>query len=200
MSAQQTSEWLEARLGCCTASNFSDVLAKGEGKMRKAYLRRVIAERLTGKPLDSWSNSHTDRGNEQEPMARLSYEAKSGYLVKEVGFIKHPVLMAGASPDGLIDHDGGIEIKSVIPTVQIETIEKGGYPTCHKAQIQGSLWITGREWWDFVSYSADLKEHLQLYIFRVERDEEFILILESEVIKFLKEVDDSYNKLMAWKP
>jgi hypothetical protein len=63
--------------------------------------------------------------------------------VEQVKFIKHPTLAAGCSPDGLVDEDGGVEIKSVIPTVQIDTVLAGGYPSEHKAQIQGCLWITG---------------------------------------------------------
>lgn len=193
---QGSQEWFEARLGHVTASCFSDVLARGEGITRKKYMRRIVAERLTGLPVDSFSNQHTDRGTEQEPFARMAYEARSGNLVQEVGFIKHPYLMAGSSPDGLIDHDGGAEIKSVIPTVQIETIERGSYPSAHKAQVQGNLWVTGREWWDFVSYSHDMPETLRVYVFRVWRDEDYIKNLELEVIRFLEEADQLYERLM----
>lgn len=193
---QGSQEWLEARLGFATASCYSQILAKGEGKSRKTYLNRVVAERLTGKPLDSFSNHHTERGTEQEPFARMAYEAATGNLCNEVGFIRHPTLMAGASPDCLIETDGGAEIKSVIPTVQIETFERGGHPPSHKAQIQGNLWITGRKWWDFVSYSPNIKlEHLRLYIFRVQRDEEYIKNLEKEVTQFLIEADELYQRL-----
>lgn len=188
--------WFQERLGHATASCFADVLAKGEGIVRKKYLRRLVAERLTGKPLESYSNPHTDRGTEQEPYARLEYEAMSGNFVQEVGFIKHLDLLAGCSPDGLIDDNGGVEIKSVIPTVQIETIERGGYPAAHKAQIQGSMWISGRSWWDFVSYSPDMPEPLRVYIFRVERDEQYIETLQQEVIKFLAEVEEMHERLI----
>ncbi|MEO9231595.1 MAG: lambda exonuclease family protein [Devosia sp.] len=200
MSALQgTEEWFAERLGRVTASSFSDVLAKGEGVTRKRYMRRLVAERLTGRSQESFSNGHTERGAEQEQFARLQYEAMTGNLVTEVGFIKHPTLFAGASPDGLIDDDGGQEIKSVVPTVHIETMERGKYPTTHKAQIQGCLWITGRQWWDFVSYSPDfLQENLRLYIFRVQRDEEYIANLEVEVVKFLKEVDEMVERVSSF--
>lgn len=193
---QGTPEWFAARLGHVTASCFSDVLAKGEGITRLKYMRRLVAERLTGKPTESYSNSHLERGTAQEPYARMAYEAKTGNLVQEVGFIKHPELLAGSSPDGLIDEDGGAEIKSVIPTVQIETIERGGYPSFHKAQVQGNLWITGREYWDYVSYSPDLPERLRVYVFRVSRDEKYIQNLEAEVIKFLAEAEELYQRLI----
>lgn len=164
--------------------------------MRAAYLRRVLAERLTGKPSETYKNAHMDRGTEQEPYARMAYESKTGNLVEEVGFIKHPTMMAGCSPDGLVDHDGGAEIKSVIPTVQLETLDGGGYPNEHKAQIQGCLWVTGRTWWDFCSFSPDLPAHLRLYIFRVERDPAYIAALAADVVRFLAEVDERYATLM----
>lgn len=193
---QGSQEWIDARVGRVTASCFSDVLAKGKGVTRKKYMRSIVAERLTGKAAEGFSSWDTKRGKEQEPFARMSYEARTGNLVNEVGFIKHPVLLAGASPDGLIDDDGGAEIKAVIPTVQIETIEHGSYPTTHKAQIQGNLWITGREWWDFVSYSPTMPEPLRTYIYRVHRDEKYITELEKAVIKFLEEVEEMQERLL----
>lgn len=188
MITQGSPEWLAARCGRATASNFADILAKGEGKSRATYLRRLVAERLTGKPMETFSNWHTDRGTETEPFARIAYMAKTGRVVDEAGFIPHATLMAGASPDGLVSSDGGIEAKCVIPTVQIETIKRGGYPSAHKAQIQGNLWVTGRQWWDFISHSEDMPENLRTYVFRVERDEDYIRTLEAEVSKFLDEV------------
>lgn len=194
---QGSDGWLLARCGRATASEFSSVQAKGEGKTRSKYLRRVVAERLTGKPLEGgFSNAHTDRGHQQEPFGKLAYEARTGNIIEEAGFIQHPTLMAGCSPDGLVDADGGVEGKSVIATVQLETILGGSYPPEHKAQIQGSLWITGRTWWDFISYCPDLPPHLQLYVFRVKRDDAYIKTLATEVIKFLAEVDELYESLM----
>ncbi len=197
MNAPQGSEaWLFARCGRATASEFSSVLAKGQGKTRAAYLRRVLAERLTGKPIETYSNGHMERGQEQEPLARMAYEVQTGALVEESEFIPHPTLMAGCSPDCLIDSDGGGEFKSVIPTVQVETILRGSYPPEHRPQIMGNLWITGRRWWDFGSYCPDMPEHLRLYVFRVERDEKYIETLHAEVCNFLSDVDTLYLKLM----
>jgi hypothetical protein len=196
MNEQGTEEWLLERLGYVSASCFSDVMAKGQGLTRLKYMRRVVAERLTGKPMESYYNRHMERGHEQEPYARMAYEAMTGNIVQESGFIKHPTLMAGCSPDGLIDEDGGVEIKSVLPTVQIETMERGGYPYEHAAQIHGSLWITGRKWWDFVSYSPDMPECLRVYIYRVEPQIGYISDLEKEVIRFLSEAEEMQRRLI----
>ena len=204
MNAPQGSEaWALERCGLPTASEYSSVIAKGQGITRKKYLRRIVAEILTGQPIADSSygawQQNLERGKEQEAFARASYEAITGNLVQEVGFIRHPSIRTGCSPDGLIESDGGCEIKSVIPTVQIETILSGGYPSEHKAQIQGNLWNAGRAWWDFCSYSPDMPEHLRTYIFRVVRDETYILNLAGEVVVFLAEVDELLAKLNARK-
>lgn len=196
---QHSEEWHQARLGRATASCFADVLAKGQGKTRTAYLRRLVAERLTGKPTEAYKNGHMDRGTEQEPFARMSYEEETGYMVEEVGFIPHPSLMAGCSPDGVIRPKGGVEIKSVIPTVQLETILKGGYPSEHTAQTQGNIWLSEADWWDFCSYSPDMPKHLRTYIYRVKRDDDYIKNLQAEVTVFLGEVDALIEKLNARK-
>lgn len=193
---QGSEEWFAARCGKATASEFSSILAKGQGKTRASYLRRVLAERLTGKPNESFKNADTDRGHRQEPLARMAYEARTGYLVEEVGFVDHPKLLAGCSPDGLVDDDGGAEIKSVIPTVQVETILRGNYPPEHVAQVQGNLWVTERKWWDFNSYCPTMPARHRLYTFRVLRDEEYIANLAKEVETFLCEVDALHKQLM----
>jgi len=192
---QGSEDWFLTRCGKATASEFSSILAKGQGKMRASYLKKVVAERLTKKPGDTYRNVHMDRGAEQEPLARMAYELKTGNIVQQVGFVEHDSLMAGCSPDGLIDQDGGAEIKCVIPTVQLETILAGGYPNEHKAQVQGNLWLTGRQWWDFCSYSPDMPGNLRTYILRVLPEADYIASLEAEVRKFLDEVDAIVEKL-----
>jgi YqaJ-like recombinase protein len=198
MNPLQQEDWALERCGHATASEFASILAKGQGKMRWQYLRRVLAERLTGKPCETYRNARMDEGLIQEPYARLAYEAHTGNVVELAGFIRHPtVKWCGCSPDGLIDHDGGAEIKSVLPTTQLETILSGGYPPEHKAQVQGNLWVTDRDWWDFVSYCPDMPERLRLYVFRVQRDEDYIQMLEREVRGLLQEVQTRYDVLMG---
>lgn len=194
---QGTPEWHAARCGRATASEFSSVLAKGEGKTRASYLRKLVGERLTGKVTESFTNVHMIRGSEQEAMARLSYESVIDDFVEQVGFIQHDKLMVGCSPDGLVGKSGGCEFKCVLPHVQVETMLRGTFPPEHKAQVQGCLWITGREWWDFGSYCPDMPKHLRVYRFRVTRDEAYIETLEQEVIKFLTEVERTVDLLIG---
>lgn len=193
---QGSPEWLQARCGNATASEFRCILAKSkEARLRAGYLQRIVVERLTQKPAETFSGPGTRRGEAQEPRGRMAYEAATGRLVEEVGFIKHPEIAAGASPDGLVGDDGGIEIKCVIPTVQLDTLMTGGCPSQHLAQIQGNLWITGRAWWDFISFCPDMPAHLRLYIHRLQRDDAYIETLEAEVRKFLAEVDRTVDAL-----
>lgn len=202
MNAPQGSEaWLLAKAGRCTASRFADVLAKiktGEASSRRNYRLQLVTERLTDRPVDGYKNAAMEWGGEQEAFARDAYEARTGVLVDLSEFIRHPdVAWSGCSPDGLVGDDGLIEIKCpYVSTVHVETMLSGGHPSEHKAQIQGSLWITGRQWCDFVSFDPRMPERLQLYVFRVVRDEEYIKALEAEVKKFLAEVDELTAKLM----
>jgi hypothetical protein len=193
---QGSPEWDEARLGYATSSEFHSVLAKGEGKKRNTYLRKVVAERLTGQSLESYQNENMLRGKLLEDDARAAYSRHKGVEVELVGLIRHDTLKASCSPDGLVYWDGGIEIKSVIPTTQIDTFQlEGRYPTEHKPQIQGNLWLSEREWWDFVSYCPTMPQNLQLYITRIYRDPAYIGILKDEVERFLEDVELLEQKL-----
>lgn len=198
---QGSPEWLSARAGHCTASRFKDVLAKiktGEAAGRRNYRIQLVTERLTHRPCESFTNAAMEWGTATEPHARAAYETAKALMVDEAGFLHHPdVLWVGASPDGLIGKDGGCEIKCPHQsTVHVETLE-GGMPPEHRAQVQGVLWVTGRQWWDFVSFDPRMPTHLQLYVERVERDEAYIATLAAEVERFLSEVEGMCERLMV---
>lgn len=188
---QGSPEWFAARCGRATASRFADVLAKiksGEAAGRRNYKAQLVCERMTGVPSESFESTAMRWGTEVEPLARIAYEAETGNLVEQVGFIPHNELMAGVSPDGLIEIDGGLEIKCPNTATHIDTLLKGMSPD-HIPQIQGCMWISGRQWIDFVSFDPRLPEGLQLYVQRIERDETFIKTLAADVKVFLTEVD-----------
>lgn len=196
---QGSAEWLAARAGCVTASRLGDVLAKiktGEAAVRRNYRMQLVTERLTGLPTETYENAAMRWGKEQEPFARMAIESTLGYFVDEVGFLKHPEIeWCGASPDGLIEADGGIEIKCPYNSVaHVETLTNG-VPAEHIPQIQGNLWVTGRKWWLFASFDPRMPEHLRLFTAKVERDETYIQKLEAEVKKFLAEVDAMVEQL-----
>jgi predicted phage-related endonuclease len=181
--AQNSDEWLRARMGIPTASAFADVLAKGEGKTRRTYMLKLAGEIITGEPMDSFSNGHTERGHAMEDEARDLYTFQSGAALHRVGFVKNG--RAGCSPDSLIGEDGGLEIKTKLPHLLIDVILKDKCPPEHLAQIQGTLWVTGRQWWDIVIYWPGIP----LFVKRVARDDAYIANLAAEVGKFITELD-----------
>lgn len=181
--AQGSPEWFAARLGIPTASCFSQILAKGEGKTRRAYLLKLAGEAITGELSDSFGNAHTERGHAMEPEARNLYAFDRDVEPRIVGFMRRG--RVGASPDSLIGDDGLLEIKTKLPHLQLDVLDKGKLPSEHVAQVQGQLWISGRDYCDFVSYWPKLP----LFCVRVERDEKYIETLSQAVADFLGELD-----------
>lgn len=198
---QGSNEWMQLRLGKVTASKIADLTAKtksGWGASRANYMAQLIVERLTGKPTESYTNVAMQWGTETEPQARAAYCFVTDNEVTEVAFVAHPTIpMTGASPDGLVNDDGMLEIKCPNTASHIETLL--GEPVADKyiKQMQWQMACTGRKWCDFVSFDPRLPAELQLKIIRVERDDALIASLESEVSVFLAEVSDKIKKLEA---
>jgi YqaJ-like recombinase protein len=186
---QGTPEWFQARCGVVTASTFSDVLAKGEGKSRTKLLYSIAAEILSGKPTPSWgSNVHTERGHEMEGEVRSLYEAFLDHEIAQVGFMR--LGRIGCSPDSLVGGNGLLEIKTRLPHLQIEVLERGTLPPENRAQVQGQLLVSGREWCDYRSYWPGLPQ-LKL---RVHRDETYLKTLQDELDRFHTDVDRIVQK------
>ena len=192
-ATQRSDDWYAARCGKATASRFKDVMARlkngNPAADRQKYLTELVVERLTGQPGPAYENAAMRWGAEQEEYARRTYEQRVLLdNVEQVGFICHDVLMAGCSPDGLVDWDGLIEIKCPYNSaVHIDTL-LNGMPAEHAPQVQGQMWITGRQWCDFVSYDPRMPEPLQLYVQRIHADPKAIADLAFGVSAFLKEV------------
>lgn len=199
---QGSDEWKRARLGHVSASNVAAVMSRTkdgkESATRRAYKIKLVAERLTGSAQESYKNAAMEWGNEQEPFARMAYEAEKNIFVEKTGFWKHPYKnWIGVSPDGLVGEDGLIEIKCPNTTTHLEYLWDDVVPTEYRKQIQMQLWVTGRQWCDFVSYDPRLPKKNQLFIKRCQRDEELINEMEIEVEKFLAEIQAIINKLGA---
>lgn len=191
---QRTSEWFAERWGLATASRYNDIIAKtksGYAASRKNYMAELLVERLTPPPTEDngWKNAAMQFGIDNEPVARLAYELETGNTVEEAFFEKHPTIKAGASPDGYIGTDGLLEIKVPNLATHLETLKDQEVPRQYYTQVQGQLWITGRQWCDFVSYTPFLENEAQLFIKRVPRDSKFISAMTQEIKLFLKELD-----------
>ncbi len=190
---QLSPEWFQVKLGIVSAGSFSKVLAKGQGKVRNGYLLKLAAEILTGERRDTYQDQDMIRGTKQEPQAREEYEFVTGSSVDQIGFALRGRI--GCSPDGLVGSEGGIEIKSVIPEVQIETVLANRVPPSHKAQIQGNMFVLDLAWMAFVSYSPLIKNKNYIFIKRMFRDEEYIADLQVELIKFLRDLDELIRRM-----
>jgi putative phage-type endonuclease len=195
---QGSNEWLEIRLGKVTASRVTDVIAKtktGYSASRDNYLTELAIQRF-GVKDEGFTSQAMEWGTEQEPFARMMYEATKGEIVEEVGFVEHPsIKMAGASPDGLVGDLGLIEIKCPNTKTHFEYLLSGKPPSKYIPQMAWQMACTGREWCDFVSYDPRAPEGLQYFEVRYNRDNEYIEMLEAEITKFLDEVEAKYQEL-----
>jgi putative phage-type endonuclease len=191
---QGSPEWLVARLGIPTASGFDRIITtRGEpSKQAQKYMYQLAAERITGVKEESYQNGAMQRGTEMEAEARAMYELISGNEVKIVGvcYLNEKKLY-GCSPDGLIGEDGVIEIKCPTSAVHVAYLLDGGLPTEYFQQVQGQLFVTGREYVDFFSFYPGIKPLL----IRIERDEKFIKSLETELKEFCKKLDEITKKI-----
>jgi len=203
MIVQGTDEWFEARIGKVTASRVADIIAQtksGYSANRDNYMAQLVCERLTGQKGESFTNAAMQWGTETEPLARAAYEAHKDLLVDEVGFIPHPrILMAGASPDGLVGDNGLLEIKCPNTATHIDTLLSQTVPGKYNTQMQFQMACTDREWCDFVSFDNRLPSELQLFVKRVPRDNMYIRLMEDEIVKFLNELDLKIAQLMEIK-
>lgn len=200
---QRTEGWFAVRLGKVTASRVADVVAKtktGYSASRSNYMAQLVCERLTGTKGESFTNDAMQWGIDKEPEARAAYEAKTGELVEEVGFIDHPLIaMSGASPDGLVGIDHMVEIKCPSTATHIDYIYERKPPTKYLYQMQWQMACANKYSCDFVSYDPRMPEHLRLLIVKINRDDEMITMLETEVKKFLAELDEKVTALKEAK-
>lgn len=189
---QGSDEWFQCRLGIPTASNFKTVLAKGEGKVRKTYMLKLAGEILTGKPADNYKSLDMERGNEMEPEARDFYALIRDVELTEVGFCKLGLM--GCSPDRLIGDDGGLEVKTAFPHILIEQLLRDDIPPEHVAQTQGTLMITGREWWDLMVYWPGMTPP----VFRTRPDRPYQANLRGEIDRFNDELAAVVERVRAY--
>lgn len=211
-SSQQGSEqWLAERRGVITGSRFKDCrdfkqptaeqkkkgVTRGDPSSKMVlYARDVARERCGGRAQDVYVNGAMRFGIEQEPLARFAYEAMTGNFVDEAGFITTDDRLYGVSVDGLVDDDGLIEIKTMVSsdTLFKAVVEKD--ISEYIDQINGAMWLLGRKWCDLVLWAPDLEPiGAQLTVIRVNRDDNAINALESDLIAFANMVRENESKL-----
>lgn len=190
---QRSETWWQSRLGLPTASEFGTVLAKGrngeESKTRRTYLLKLAGEIITGEPMENYTNSHLERGQEMESEARGLYSFMNDAPITQVGFIRNG--QKGCSPDGLIGDGGGLEIKTALPHILIPLLLKNEFPPEHVAQCQGFLWVAEREWIDLCVFWPKMP----LFVMRAYRNEIYIKALSDAVDAFNDELALTVEKI-----
>lgn len=192
---QGSGEWLKARVGIPTASQFERILTPGGKPSSQAdkYMHQLIAEQLLGVPMDDASSGYMLRGSTLERRAVSFYELQKEVDTEPIGFLLRDDKRVGASPDRFVGKDGLLEIKCPSAGVHIGyLLDKDGIG--YKVQVQGQLWIAEREWSDTLSYHPELPPALV----RQVRDEKFIALLAAAVEQFLNAMDEAKVKLQRF--
>ncbi|EDM66168.1 Exonuclease [Moritella sp. PE36] len=204
---QGSDEWLKIRLGKITGSMVHNLMSNGRGGkpslMTKNYMIQLIADKLTGKPVEQFKSKEMQWGNDYEDEARQRYEFDSGNTVTEIGFFELNDYV-GYSPDGVIYGDGLLEIKCPKSTTQVKrffelVVKQETIHDEYKPQIQFGLLVTGRKWCDFVSYDPRLPERSGYLTERVYRDEEYIQDMQQRIDVFMFEMAQAISVIQSPK-
>ena len=194
---QGTLEWLEARSQCATASELdnlvSPTLKLRTGDMPRTYLFRKLAERWLGRPIQSFSGGVMEQGSILEEEALPWYGLRRKCNVRRVGFITTDDGSFGCSPDGLVGTHMGIEIKCPQEHTHVRWLLGGECPTEHYLQVQGGMFVTGFEAWDFVSYCRAFPP----LVVRVARDDKAQAVIAEAVQTFNSDMREAWDRLVA---
>jgi len=196
---QGSESWHLLRCGRPTASEFDNLVSPQgkirEGQMPLTYLYEKLAETITGKPLEQTGTWQMDQGSILEGEAIPYFELMQNVKVQRMGFITDDKMRYGCSPDGLIGEESGIECKCPQSQTQVKYLLEGVLPPQYVAQVQGSMYVTGRPSWWFMSYSRKLPP----LMLKVERDAKFQEALGAALGKWLADFDAALAKIDALK-
>lgn len=196
---QLTPEWVAMHTGRPTCSEFSRImdtsfnLRTGEGL--KTYIYEKCAEQFRGKPLPDFTSFSTDQGLLLEDEARNYYRLETGHEVKSCGFVESGDRLTGCSPDGLIGEEGGMEMKNPQVVAHTKYLIENKLPNDYVQQVHGSLFVTGRKWWDFYSYRRGFPSVL----IKVHRDEKIMEKIQTAIDGYYKLFNEAYSKLKSYK-
>jgi hypothetical protein len=198
---QNSTPWLEARLGKPTASCFDQIITstgeltkstKGGKPPREKYMLKLAAVRVTGRITEGYTNANMERGHEQEQEASDYYAMVNGVELEKIGFILDDSSSYGCSPDRrMAIKNGGLEIKTAFPHVQAERLYSGWTGSDHHRQIMGCMLLTDAEWWDLMSYCPGMRD----VTIRFYRDERFLDKLKRELEIFCEELDEMVKRI-----
>lgn len=174
-------------------------IKSGEAAARRNLKVQLVLERLTGRSHErAYLSQAMQDGVERETDARGWYEALTGRLITETGFLSHDTIRAGCSLDGHVgDFEGIVEIKSPIPATHLDYLKTGIVPGEYYKQIVHALWISGARWCDWLSYQPDFPDPMHVRMVRVRRDEAAIAEYEKKAVAFLAEVETELQSILT---
>ncbi|XAI95223.1 hypothetical protein [Leptolyngbya phage Lbo-JY16] len=194
---QGSADWLALRLGIVTMSELDCLLVNGKGEagfgvQAFSYMNQLIGERITEEAAElPFTTRATERGHELEGKARELYVAREEAELGSAAIILNHG--CGYSPDALVGGSGLLEIKTKLPKYQVDVILSGEIPKEHVAQCQGGLWVSEREWIDFISYWPGMP----MFVKRAYRDEELIRKISERVATFYELLEARMEKVLA---
>lgn len=194
---QGSAEWLALRLGIVTMSELECLLVNGKGEAgfgvaAFTYMDQLIGERITGEAAElPFTTRATERGHEYEAIARRLYEMREEVKTDQAAIILNHG--CGYSPDSMVGSVGLTEIKSKLPKFQVAVILGGEVPKEHVAQCQGGLWVSEREWIDFISYWPGMP----MFVKRMYRDDSLISKIDERVKTFYELMDARMERVLA---
>ena len=205
LAEQRTDQWLMDRMGRLTASILYKATArtkKGEYYSgREEVMSDLMAERISLSIMPTFKSPAMQWGIDKEPVARDAYSIHTGNTVVETGFIKHPTIKwFGASPDGLVNDDGGLEIKCPHTSEHLRNITTEEIKDEYIAQMYAGMLCTGRKWWDFVSFDPRIGGDLALWVCRIELQDQLADYYLEEAEKFTTELDQRCRNLLVKYP
>lgn len=193
---QGSIEWLLLRSGIPTASEFHALVTPlwkvKTGEAPETYLHKKLAEWWTGAPLTTFYGASMEQGNVLEDEAIPWYELEFNQKINRVGFITTDDGKVGCSPDGLLD-GGGIEIKSPEAHTHVGYVLSGDLPKDYATQVQGAMYVTGGDWWRFVSYRRGFPK----LVLKVERDEKAQEAIGEALARFLEVFEDAKAAMIS---
>lgn len=198
---QNSVDWQILRSGKITASELDSIISP-LGKVRDSdgvntYVAQKLCEIWTGGPLLSLQGIFdADQGKFLEERAKPAFTVHTGFEIENVGFIESDDGRSGCSPDGCImaagEVKGGVEIKCPRMDTHLKYLLAGKVPKEYVAQVQGSMFVTGCDYWHFFSYCRNLPPlHLV-----VHRDEEFQEALGEAIDACVVKLDVAMSKLI----
>jgi hypothetical protein len=212
---QYSAEWFAARLGKFTSSTIWQLIVEPKEKAKKEagelsstakeYVMTKVAERLTGVRKE-FSNDATAHGVEYEPKAIQLYELHTGNVVTPCTYIEAIEGVYGGTPDGLVGNDGSIQVKCPFdPKNHLYFAMTGDQEHFKRKyreyywQVQSDMFVSNTQWCDFISYCPFMPSGKELYIMRIQRNEDDIAILAEAITKayiylkkILQELDNKF--------